>query len=169
MGKNATHIQPQFIVNDDMEARDEVISDQPAPSSNSSEASTSTATTHASLSKLGGRVAKKTRKNVRFAPGPLSEQYEDGHPPHEGQVAMPVRRLPPQYPADFTKASIKELASTDFAQSCPDSLKRLMFKVGLVQHERPDRVFATAGKPVPKALQLLQLLQSQQLHRVQQR
>jgi hypothetical protein len=82
--------------------------------------------------------------------------------------------MPPLYPQDFTKASIKELAATDFAQSCPDSLKRLMFKVGLVQHERPARVYATAqpkgaaagggggGGGAPSAAQLLQLLQSQQ-------
>lgn len=149
-----------------MEARDEAISYEPAPSSNSSEASTSTAATHASLSKLGGRVQKKARKKVRFAPGPLTDQSDDGHPPHEGEVAMPVRRLPPQYPADFTKSSIKDLASTDFAESCPDSLKRLMFKVGLVQHERPNRVYATASRPLPKAL--LHFIQIQQLQRVQQ-
>ncbi|BDA45858.1 hypothetical protein COCOBI_07-6450 [Coccomyxa sp. Obi] len=103
---------------------------------------------------------RSSRRRVRFARGPLQDQYEtpDGHPNHEGETARQRRALQVSYPADLTPSSIRMLEQ-ELGESYRPSIDRLKRRVGLLPRIVRARRHVTAQKAArPAALPVLRVL-----------
>ncbi|CAL8470542.1 g10084 [Coccomyxa elongata] len=103
---------------------------------------------------------RSPRRRVRFATGPLQNQYEtpDGHPNHEGETARQRRALQVSYPADLTPSSIRMLEQ-ELGESYRPSIDRLKRRVGLLPRIVRPRRHVTALKAArPAALPALRVL-----------
>lgn len=103
-----------------------------------------------------GSMARRTLKGARkhrgmrrvtFATGPLGSVYAttDGHPPHEGEVARPVKKPDKDYRRPLTRAAVETLVEL-LGDSCVFSLRRLKMRAGMLPTERPQRPFAKSKR-----------------------
>lgn len=95
-------------------------------------------------------MSKKRR--VRFAPGPLFDQYhtKDGHPQHEGQTAKQKRVVQSPWPVDLTAHNIKMLEG-EIGEICQQSIQRLKRRVGLLPPLQRELHYLTITSPSSEA------------------
>lgn len=99
-------------------------------------------------------MVKTRSRRVRFAPGPLADQYDthDGHPQHEGQTAVQRRSIPSPWPLDLTPHSIKMLEA-EVGDICQASIMRLKRRVGLLPPIQRPLEYLTASHSSSQAQQ----------------